>query len=301
MPFITISDAIYPARLKNIETPPKGIFIEGNLECLSKPCIAIIGTRKPTLFAQNLTEKWAKILSNAGIVVISGFALGIDAAAHRGALQGDAKTIAVLGCGLQVDYPKQHQTLKQSILNQGGCIISEYPPNAPPNPRNFPHRNRIISGLSDGLLVIEAAMKSGSLITARIAVEQGKEVMAVPGNIQNSMTKGCHWLIRQGATLVSSIEEVAECLKQTVTTVAPAKAGAQSFPKPSRDDASTSILTKMERTILDHIQEYHTSIDEIVINSRLAFHDVCSILINLEISGYLEKVTGGYIRTGREP
>lgn len=293
MPFITISDTMYPSRLKNIATSPKGIFIEGNIECLSKPCIAIIGTRKPTLFSQNLTEKWAKILSNAGIVVISGLALGIDAAAHRGALQGNAKTIAVLGCGLQVNYPKQHQALKKSIIDQGGCIISEYPPDTPPHPRNFPHRNRIISGLSDGVLVIEAAMKSGSLITARIAAEQGKEVMAVPGNIQNSMTKGCHWLIRQGATLVSSIEDVAECLKQTITL-------AQTNVQVDNIKQGDPVLAKKERTILDHIQEYPTSIDEIVINSRLAFHDVCSILINLEISGHLEKVAGGYIRTGRE-
>jgi DNA processing protein len=188
MHIITINDPRYPQRLKTIASPPKQLFIEGSLDCLSKPCLAIVGTRKPSHFALNIAEKWAKMLSDAGIVIISGLALGIDGAAHQGALLGVAKTIAVLGCGINVDYPKQHQALKKAIIDQGGCVISEHAPDTPPNPRYFPHRNRIISGLSDGVLVVEAAIKSGSLVTARIAAEQGKEVMAVPGNIHNPMT-----------------------------------------------------------------------------------------------------------------
>ncbi len=305
MQTITFDHALFPKSLKNIASPPKTLFIEGNVECLSKPCLAIVGTRKPSHVAISITEKWSKILSDAGIVIASGFAVGIDAAAHRGALQGQAKTIAVLGCGLNIDYPKQHKNLRTSIIEQGGCIISEYPPDTPPHPKQFPHRNRIISGLSEGVLVIEAALRSGSLITARIAAEQGKEVMAVPGNILNAMTQGCHWLIRDGATLVSSIEEVAEGLKQNISTISHNKTApyqhslalspnqANSQPSHRLPPGETSSTTS-KHPILRHIYEFPTSIDEIVINSRLDFADVCSILIELEIAGHIEKISGGY-------
>lgn len=288
-PFISIDDALYPQSLKTIDTPPKGLFIAGSIECLSKPCLAIVGTRKPTSFAQKLTESWAKALSDAGITIVSGLALGIDGAAHRGALLGVGQTIAILGCGLNHDYPKQHVTLRREIIENGGCVISEYSPETPPRAQNFPRRNRIISGLSYGVLVIEAAMRSGSLVTARLAAEQGKEVMAVPGSLHNPMAAGCHWLIRDGATLVTSVEEIAATLRQQVI----------SLPTPSIEKATTRScrLTKQESATLEHIHEYTTPIDEIVINSRLAFHEVCSILLALELSGDVQKVTGGYVRT----
>ncbi len=305
---MSIDDALYPQNLKTIDAPPKGLFIAGSIECLSKPCLAIVGTRKPTNFAQKLTENWSKILSDAGIVIVSGLALGIDGAAHRGALLGASKTIAILGCGLNHDYPKQHADLRREIIAQGGCVISEYPPETPPRAQNFPRRNRIISGLSYGVLVIEAAMRSGSLVTARLAAEQGKEVMAIPGSLHNPMAAGCHWLIRDGATLVTSVEEVAECLRMAhlplslgdyTSTFSHGKKrqSAITSESPSKGEVKKPTLHKQERTILDQIHEYTTSIDEIVMNSRLAFHEVCSILIELELSGYVKKVTGGYIRT----
>ncbi len=303
---ITINDALYPQSLKTIDAPPKELFISGAIECLSKPCLAIVGTRKPTSFAQKLTERWAKTLADAGIVIVSGLALGIDASAHRGALLGAAKTIAVLGCGLNVEYPKQHAELRRAIIDQGGCVISEYPPETPPRPPNFPRRNRIISGLSYGVLVMEAAMRSGSLVTARLAVEQGKEVMAVPGSLHNPMAEGCHWLIREGATLVTNVEEVAATLRQQVITLPnqhiepAAKKRRGGAPVPTRSIFENGQLqgdcpyTKEERSILEHIHEFTTSIDEIVSQSRLAFHEVCSILVRLEISGHVEKAVGGY-------
>lgn len=286
---ITIDDAFYPQSLKTIDTPPKTLFVSGAIECLSKPCLAIVGTRKPTSFAQKLTERWAKTLSDAGIVIVSGLALGIDGSAHRGALLGAAKTIAVLGCGLNHEYPKQHAELRKAIIDQGGCVISEYPPDTPPRPPNFPRRNRIISGLSYGVLVMEAAMRSGSLVTARLAVEQGKEVMAVPGSLHNPMAEGCHWLIREGATLVTNVEEVAATLRQQVMTLP-----SQNIAPKQNDLFNNTHLSKEERAILEQIHEYVTPIDEIVSQSRLAFHEVCSILVRLEISGHIEKVVGGY-------
>ena len=297
---ITIDDALYPQSLKTIDTPPKTLFVSGAIECLSKPCLAIVGTRKPTSFAQKLTERWAKTLADAGIVIVSGLALGIDGAAHRGALLGAAKTIAILGCGLNHEYPKQHAELRQSIIDQGGCVISEYPPDTPPRAPLFPRRNRIISGLSYGVLVMEAAMRSGSLVTARLAVEQGKEVMAVPGSLHNPMAEGCHWLIREGATLVTNIEEVGECLRIAQPRLPHPPAGTLSRKERARgavDGAMIDCLPKEERAILEHFHEFTTSIDEIVSQSRLAFHEVCSILVRLEISGHIEKVVGGYVRT----
>lgn len=291
--FITLdsSNPLYPQSLKTIDAPPKQLFVSGEIACLSKPCLAIVGTRKPTSFAQKMTERWAKMLADAGMVVVSGLALGIDGAAHRGALLGAAKTIAVLGCGLHHDYPKQHAELRSAIIDQGGCVISEYRPETPPRPPLFPRRNRIISGLSEGVLVMEAALRSGSLVTARLAVEQGKEVMAVPGSLHNPMTTGCHWLIREGATLVTSVEEVAECLKNSIGPFSQGEKNAVEEPM-------KILLPKEELSILEHIRECVTPIDEIVANSQLAFHDVCSILVRLEISGHIEKVAGGYRLNG---
>ncbi|MES2204854.1 MAG: DNA-processing protein DprA [Pseudomonadota bacterium] len=310
---ITINDPLYPQSLKTIDTPPKELYIAGSIECLSMPGLAIVGTRKPTIFAQKITERWAKMLSDAGIVIVSGLALGIDGAAHRGALLGAAKTIAVLGCGLNHEYPKQHAELRRAIIDQGGCVISEHPPETPPRQSNFPRRNRIISGLSYGVLVMEAAMRSGSLITARLAIEQGKEVMAVPGSLHNPMAEGCHWLIREGATLVTNVEEIGACLRIAQPRPHPPagtfshreKASTGDFLKISRkerekgavESATITPPPKEERAILEQIHEYVTPIDEIVGQSRLAFHEVCSILVRLEISGYIEKVVGGYIKT----
>lgn len=282
--FITIESADYPISLKNILSPPQKLFIAGDAALLSQPCLAIVGTRKPTHYAQKITEKWAKIFSEAGIVIVSGLALGIDGAAHRGAMQGKAKTIAVLGCGLDIDYPKQHRDLKQAIIDQGGCVISEHLPGTPPLSTYFPKRNRIISGLSDGVVVMEAAVRSGSLVTARIAVEQGKEVMAVPGSIHNPMTQGCHWLIREGATLVTSVEDIAESLKFSLVA------------SESTSSEKSTLLSKKEQFLLKFIYDHVTPIDQLVATSGLDFAEVCSILLNLEISGLVEKVVGGYVR-----
>ncbi|MCD8573648.1 MAG: DNA-processing protein DprA, partial [Gammaproteobacteria bacterium] len=179
---------------------------------------------------------------------------------------------------------KQHRELKQAIIDQGGCVVSEYPPDTPPRPANFPHRNRIISALSDGVIVMEAALKSGSLTTAKIAAEQGREVMAVPGSIHHPMTQGCHRLIREGATLVSSIQEVVECLRFSIPITWDAQVS----------DEKTTRLGKEERRLMTYIHHFSTPIDDIVLHSGLAFHEVCSMLITLELSGHVEKVAGGY-------
>lgn len=283
--FITITEPAYPEILRNIAAPPEKLFFAGELSCLSQPSLAIVGTRKPSAFMQGLTERWAQVFSAAGIVIVSGLALGIDGAAHRGALRGNAKTIAVLGCGLAHDYPRQHRDLKQAIVDQGGCLLSEYPPDTPPLATYFPRRNRIISGLSEGVVVMEAALRSGSLITARIAAEQGKEVMAVPGSIYNPMAQGCHWLIREGATLVTSVEEIAATLKLGITSP-------HSQELPHRLEQ----LSKKEQFLLTLIQDHATPFDHLLVMSAFGFAEITERLLTLEVGGWIEKVVGGYVR-----
>ena len=211
---LSMADTAYPSLLKEISTPPTLLFVRGNIDMLCLPQVAIVGSRNASSSGLNTAFEFAKMLAKSGFVVTSGLALGIDGAAHRGALrsgnegQKTGQTIAVLGTGSDVIYPQQHQDLHQEILDLGGAIVTEFLPSTPPLPANFPRRNRIISGLSLGTMVVEAAIRSGSLITARYAMEQGREVFAVPGSIHNVLSKGSHALLKQGATLVESGKDI---------------------------------------------------------------------------------------------
>lgn len=209
---ITLADAYYPQRLLSIDQPPPVLYAKGNLQMLKRPGLAIVGSRHATPQGESTAEQFAESLCRAGFAVVSGLALGIDGAAHRGALKADGATIAVVGTGLDIVYPARHKGLAHQIV-QYGLLLSEYPLGTPSLTHNFPRRNRIISGLSEGCLVVEANIDSGSLITARQAIEQGREVFAIPGSIHSPVSKGCHALIKQGAKLVESTEDIVSELK----------------------------------------------------------------------------------------
>ena len=209
---ITIKNKNYPELLKKIYDPPQELYISGELKREEEYPIAIVGTRKISNYGLEITRLFAEALAEAGITIISGLALGVDGLAHQIALEKKARTIAVLGSGLNIIYPPTHQKLAQEIVKSGGAVISEYSPNTGPTKKTFPARNRIISGLSLGVLVIEAPLRSGALITARTAIEQGREVFVIPGRINDFNSEGCNYLIKMGARLVTNPEEIIETI-----------------------------------------------------------------------------------------
>lgn len=208
--FITFEDRRYPEKLKSSFTPPPVLFYAGNPDILDEEnSLAVVGSRKATQYGLKLAESFSRELSEAGLCIASGMAVGIDGAAHRGSLQSTGKTIAVLGSGIDVIYPKSNRELFFSIIRHG-CVVSEFLPGTPPMKQNFPRRNRIIVGLSKAVLVVEATRKSGSLITARLALENGRDVFAIPGDINKRSSEGTNWLIQNGAKLISSVEDILE-------------------------------------------------------------------------------------------
>ncbi|MFK8069089.1 MAG: DNA-processing protein DprA [Gammaproteobacteria bacterium] len=287
---ITLHDYRYPSLLKELNDPPILLYVNGDPELLTKPQLSIVGSRSATPGGLQIAREFAQSLSSAGLAVTSGLALGVDAAAHEGALVAYGKTIAVLGTGPDRIYPARHLKLAEQIV-ETGTIVSEFVPGTTPRKENFPRRNRVISGLSLGTLVVEAAKQSGSLITARFALEQGKEVFAIPGSIRNPQTKGCHALIREGAKLVESVEDIIEDLgplygasisDQTVT-----QANAPSIPK---DDLT---LQGDQKRLMEGLGYDPISVDEIVGQTGLTASNVSSILLALEIEGYVESQPGG--------
>jgi DNA processing protein len=209
---VTFADSTYPKQLLEISNPPAVLYAIGNLHWLNHPSIAMVGSRSATPQGEKNAEDFAQSLCEQGLCVVSGMALGIDGAAHRGALKANGATIAVVGTGLDIVYPARHRDLAHKIAERG-LIISEFSLGTPSKAQNFPRRNRVISGLSLGCLVVEANIDSGSLITARLAIEQGREVFAIPGSIHSPVTKGCHQLIKQGAKLVETTQDILEELK----------------------------------------------------------------------------------------
>lgn len=281
-------DPFYPPLLKEMTNPPPILFIKGDPKILSEPQIAIVGSRNPTLMGKETAQEFAAELVKAGLNITSGLALGIDGAAHEGTLAAEGKTIAVMGCGLEQIYPKRHQKLAAEIIDKGGAIISEFPIGTPALPENFPQRNRIVSGLSVGTLVIEATLRSGSLITAKFAAEQGREVFAIPGSIHNPLSKGCHALIKQGAKLVENIEDILTELKILLINVCD-NLKSLSTPPNSRLDEEHLKLLKC-------VPFEPTSMDMIIERSGLSVQKVASMLLTLELQSYIAAVPGGYSR-----
>jgi DNA processing protein len=282
---VTMADPGYPAQLKEIDNPPAVLFVRGDIDLLNQPQIAIVGSRNPSPQGIQTALQFANNLARYGFVITSGLALGIDAAAHQGALATTGRTIAVAGTGLDRVYPARHKSLATEIL-QHGAIISEFPPGTNAIASNFPRRNRIISGLCLGLLVVEAAKQSGSLITARLALEQNREVFAIPGSIHNPLARGCNALIREGAKLVETTEDIFEELGE--------------YNQQPSEEPPENIKTGLDpeqENLLNLIPFSPTTLDFLIEQSGLSIEILSSILLVLELEGYIASQPGSrYIR-----
>ncbi|MFI5443838.1 DNA-processing protein DprA [Polaromonas sp. UC242_47] len=284
---VTLGDPAYPAALLDIEDPPSMLYMLGALDGRTQAaienralCLAMVGSRNPTPPGEANARQFAKVFGEAGLCVVSGMALGVDGAAHDGALLGGGITLAVVGTGLDRVYPKQHLDLAHRIAQQG-LIISEFPLGTPPLTANFPKRNRIISGLAQGTLVVEAALKSGSLITARLAAEQGKEVFAIPGSIHSPQSRGCHALIKQGAKLVESAQDVLEELKLPHAAADPPDSGTDADAPPT------------EHPLLSAMGFDPVSLDALQARTGLATAELQAQLLALEMADAIARLPGG--------
>ncbi len=285
----------YPELLGKMPGAPAALFCAGDISLLGEPQLAIVGSRNPTAAGLDTATAFAAHLAGAGLVITSGMALGIDSAAHRGALQADGATIGVCGTGLDRVYPRQSAALAEQML-AGGLLVSEFAPGTPPRREHFPQRNRIIAGLSLGTLVVEAALRSGSLITAHRAIEAGREVFAIPGSIHNPMSRGCHRLIREGAKLVESVADILIELAPVFHAATPEN-GAETAAVTTAEE-----LTPDYRCLLECVGYEPTHIDTIVTRSGLTAHEVSSMLLILELRGYISpSPQGGYSRTAMRP
>ncbi|MHB1115964.1 DNA-processing protein DprA [Sideroxydans sp.] len=270
---ITIADIEYPQSLLNIPDPPLLLFVKGRLDLLNAPALAIVGSRNASAQGVRNAEAFALAASEAGFCVVSGLAQGIDTAAHIGGLEGRGSSIAVVGTGLDKVYPASNRDLAHSLA-QAGTIISEFPLGTPPLAANFPRRNRIISGLGLGCLVVEASIQSGSLITARLAVEQGKDVFAIPGSIHSPQAKGCHALIKQGAKLVENVNDIFEELGHSLQVV-------------------SATGTSEEHPLFVHLGFEPVDAEALAQRSGLTISELSAILLQLELDGHIASLPGG--------
>ena len=275
---LVLGDADYPAALLATADPPTLLWLQGRRALLATPALAIVGSRNPTAQGGDNAQAFAKTLAQAGLTIVSGLALGVDAAAHEGALAGGGATIAVVGTGLDQVYPRRNAKLAARIQAEGGLIVSEYALGVPVLPANFPRRNRIIAGLAQGCLVVEAAVQSGSLITARLAAEAGREVFAIPGSIHSPLARGCHALIRQGAKLVESAQDVLEELPH----LGPRPAAAPSPPEAPHE----------QQALLEAMGFEPVSLDALMARSGWSAPDLNAALLELELDGQVARLAG---------
>jgi DNA processing protein len=292
---VSSEDASYPARLKEIYDPPLVLYVRGDPEVLTRPGIAMVGTRHPTPYGSGMAERLAYDLAGQGLVIISGMARGVDTASHRGAITAKGKTVAVLGTGVDVIYPKENSRLAEQILALGGCLISEFAMGTFAAPQNFPIRNRILSGMSVGVLVVEAAEYSGTRITARCALEQNRDVFAVPGNVTNKNSWGPNTLIKQGAKLVATWEDVWEDLpaevKLALTPLASPESGGASSASLFPDEG----LPPHEKRLLSLLKaDEATHIDELVerLENEMSSSEIFAALFELELTGKVRQMPG---------
>jgi DNA processing protein len=279
---MTIKDESYPKRLKEIYDPPPLLYVRGELKEEDELAVAIVGSRKTTPYGRWITEKMGQELARHGITIVSGMARGIDSHAHWGALSGAGRTIAVLGSGVDVVYPPENRNLYKRIIDQG-AVLSEFPMSSPPEGGHFPKRNRIISGLSIGVVVVQAGMESGSLITANYALEQGRDVFAVPGNVGSDSSRGTHQLIKDGAKLVESSEDI---LEEVLPQWRKERETPQEVEPPVRD------LTGEEKVLFEQLGETPLHIDALIRESQFDPGKVSSLLLNLELKGLISQWPG---------
>ena len=282
---VTLGDADYPPLLREIADPPVCLYLRGVRGVLAQPQLAIVGSRNPTPGGCLNAEAFAEALTHAGLTVTSGLALGIDGCAHRAALAAGGGTIAVAATGLDRVYPARHRELAHQIAERG-ALVSEFPLGTPPRREHFPQRNRLISGLSLGVLVVEAALKSGSLITARLAAEQGREVFAIPGSIHSPLTRGCHQLIRQGAKLVETAQDILEELGPLAQAARSGGAGAARPP-------TAAALEPSMAGLLEHLGYDPVAPDTLVERSGLTPEAISSMLLQMELRGLIAACPGG--------
>ena len=274
---MTRQDRRYPTLLREIYDPPAVLYYRGESDVLNGHCIAIVGSRKATEYGKAAAARLAGDLARAGTVVVSGMARGIDTHAHAGALRAEGKTVAVLGCGLDICYPPENVRLREKIVSQG-IVLSEFPPGTKPKPHHFPMRNRIISGLSVATVVVEAAEKSGALITADCALEQGREVFAVPGSINSPASRGCHRLIKEGAAVA---ENGADILAELgVFSDVPCISAPQ--------------MSSLQKRIIDALQYEPIHFDNLCVRANLPAPDLAAVLVELELAGIVKKMPGNY-------
>lgn len=273
--FVTFGSSLYSRVLADIHDPPLVLYVDGRAELLDAPGFAIVGSRNATPQGKRDAHAFAQALSDYGLTIVSGLALGIDAAAHAGGLQGAASSVAVVGTGIDVTYPRANDVLARELAEKG-CLISEFPVGTQSVRGNFPRRNRLISGMTRGVLVVEAGMPSGTLVTAGYAIDQGREVFAMPGSIHGPHSKGCHHLIKQGAKLVENVEDILSEIRWAL----------QSSPKPQPPAEACD-------EFLDAVGFGPATVDEIVSRSGIAVHDVAAHLSRLELDGRIAALPGG--------
>jgi DNA processing protein len=292
--FIEWGSPRYPALLAQLRDAPIGLYVRGNPHAVASPQLAIVGSRNPTPAGRETARDFAAHLARCGLSITSGLASGIDTASHEGALLSDGLTVAVCGTGLDVVYPRANAALAESIIVKG-ALVSEFAIGTPPIKHNFPRRNRLICGLALGTLVVEAAIRSGSLITARLAGEQGREVFAIPGSIHNPLARGCHQLIRQGAKLVETAQDILTELGPLASTLQPPQALSKSADVSGN---SPSPLDKEYEILLDALGFAPAGMDLLVQRTGLKADVVASMLLILELDGHIESYPGGlYVRT----
>lgn len=294
---LVLDDGSYPNLLREIADPPITLYVRGNWqECFDQPCIGMIGSRKCSTYGINASEMLSRDLASRGVTVISGLARGIDAAAHRGAMAGGGRTVGVLGTGIDAVYPKENTKLAEEILGSGGALVSQFPLGTPPLSANFPFRNRIISGLSYGVVLVEATERSGSLITARLATEQDREVMAVPGNITSRTSIGTNFLIKAGAKLVQQWQDiVAELPSEIAAAIMPPKPDGKddSAKMPKQPELEPAGLNEKERKIWSLLTpDEPVHIDILVEQSGLNFGELNGVLVSLDIRDLIRVLPG---------
>lgn len=295
---LILDDGSYPGLLREIADPPITLYVRGDWQaCFDAPCISVVGSRRCSTYGRNASEMLARDLASRGVTIVSGFARGIDSAAHLGAIQGKGRTIAVLGTGIDRVYPKENVRLIDQILSNGGAVVSQFPLGTPPIKENFPYRNRIISGLSFGVLIVEASERSGSLITARLAMEQNREVLAVPGNITSKNSFGTNYLIKSGAKLVQQWQDVvSELPAEIASQILPPPVGNKDveteFAQKSSVPSDLSLSERKVYAFLTPDQSIH--IDSLLQKTELSFGDLNKALVNLDLREMIRILPGNH-------
>lgn len=292
---LILDDGSYPYLLREIADPPITLYVRGDWQaCFDAPCVGVVGSRRCSTYGENASEMLSRDLAANGVCVVSGLARGIDTAAHRGAIAGTGRTVAVLGTGIDQVYPKENAKLVEQILDAGGAIVSQFPLGTPPLKDNFPYRNRIISGLSLGVLLIEASERSGSLITARLAMEQNREVMAVPGNITSKNSFGTNYLIKSGAKLVQQWQDVvSELPSEIAAAILPPKIDGEPIKESKQAELAPANLTENERKIWQQLSSDEAAhIDTLLEKSGLSFGDLNAALLGLDMRELIRVLPG---------